>query len=45
MYLPMVGRDDEIALEPIGIVKSAGQKFQGELFEHQVVGNVEFGIG
>ncbi|WP_238325787.1 hypothetical protein [Bryobacter aggregatus] len=41
----MVGVDDELAVGPLGMFVSADQKLQGELFEHKIVGGLEFVIG
>jgi hypothetical protein len=37
--------DDELAIGPLGVLVSADQKFQGKLFEHVIVGGLEFAIG
>ena len=41
----MVGVDDELAVGPLGVFVSAGQKLQGEMFEHKIVGGFKFVIG
>ena len=41
----MVGVDDEFAVGPIRVFVSADQKFQGEMFEHEIVGGLKFVIG
>ena len=45
MDLPVVGGDDEVAVGPIGVLGSADQESQGELFEHGIVENLEVVIG
>ncbi len=40
----VVGVDDELASRPLGIVVSADQKFQGELFEDVIVCGLKFVI-
>lgn len=42
----MVGVDDELAIfRPIRVFGSADQKFQSELFEHEIVGGFKFVAG
>lgn len=41
----VVGVDDELAIVPIRIFVSADQKFQGEMFEHEIVGGLKFIVG
>ncbi len=41
----VVGVDDEFAVGPLGIFVGADQKFQGEMFEHEIVGGLEIIIG
>ena len=41
----VVGVDDEFAIVPVGVFVSADQEFQGEMFEHEIVGGLKFVIG
>jgi hypothetical protein len=41
----VVGVDDELAVGLVGVFFSADQKFQGEMFEHEIVGGFKFVIG
>jgi len=41
----VVGVDDELAVEPVRVFASADRQFQGELFEHTIVGGLEVVIG
>jgi hypothetical protein len=41
----VVGVDDEFAIVPVGVFVSADQKFQGEMFEDEIIGGFEFVIG
>ena len=45
MDVAVVGGDDEVAVGPGGIFVSADEERQGELFEHVVVKDLEFGVG
>jgi hypothetical protein len=45
MNRAVVGVDDELAVGPVGIFVSADQKFQGEMFEHEIVGGFKFIVG
>lgn len=45
MNLSPVAIDDELAIKPVRVFGSADQKLQGELFEHKIVGGLEFVIG
>jgi hypothetical protein len=45
MNRAVVGVDDELAVEPLRSFASADQKLQGELFEHKIIGGLEFVIG
>ena len=45
MNLPVLGGDDEVAVGPQRVFVSADQKFQGELFEDEIVGGFKFIIG
>jgi hypothetical protein len=45
MNRAVVGVDDEFAVRPFGVFVSADQKFQGEMFEHEIVGGFEFIVG
>jgi hypothetical protein len=40
-----VASDHQFAIGPLGILVSADQKFQGELFENGVVDDLEFNFG
>jgi hypothetical protein len=41
----VVGVDDEFAIVPVRVFVSADQKFQGEMFEHEIGGGFKFVIG
>jgi len=45
MDVAEVGVDDEFAARPVGVLMSADQKLQGELFEDVMLGGLEFVIG
>ncbi len=45
MNRAVVGVDDELAVGPLGIFVTADQKFQGELFEDEIVEDLEIVIG
>jgi hypothetical protein len=41
----VVGGDDEVAVGPLGVLVSADEKFEGELFEDVIVGGLELVVG
>ncbi len=45
MDVASVARDHQLPIGPLRIFVSADQKFQGEMFEDEIVGGFEFVIG
>jgi hypothetical protein len=45
MNRAVVGGDDEVAVGPLGVLVSADEKLQGELFEDVIVENLEIVAG
>ncbi len=41
----VVGVDDELSIRPLGVLVSADQKLQGEVFEDEIVGGFKFIVG
>ena len=42
MNRAVVGGDDEVAIGPLGIFVSAGQEFESEPFENEIISGLEF---
>ena len=45
MDVASVASDHQFAIGPVRVFASADQKFEGELFEHKIIGGLEFVIG
>ena len=41
----VVGVDHQFSIQPVRVFVSADQKFQGEMFEHEIVGGFKFIVG